>query len=272
MLRFVCWLSVLVVAWAVAAQSEPVPMHIQGELTPGLPGVSAETMSLYRQADIGFITFHHEGFAGSDADLFRRASAAREKMSITQRVRNIHRDHAVNAGLGMIAYHYVIDKNGQIAKGRPVRFKPGTRSTVWGGRERADFAGHFAVMVLGDFNHDVLTVPARQALVQVMSEAQRAYRVPTARILPHRTHANTSCPGKNLLAEAESLPRLVLAYSFQRELVARGCMTSQPDGIWGRASKRAYTRLTRQNREFAGMPISDVTLFGLMDRPGAICQ
>ncbi len=254
------------------ARAEPSPLSVPGEITQSLPGIHADTMARYRQTEITHITFHHEGFAGEDADLFRRASAARDKQTIAQRVRNIHRYHAASAGLGMIAYHYAVDKAGQIAKGRPVRFKPATRSTVWNGATRADFKGHFAVVALGDFNHEKLTPAARLSYVRVMSAAQRAYRVPTTHIQPHRSHANTSCPGKHILAEAETLPRMVLVYSLQAELQARGCLSAAPDGAWGPKSNRAFNRFARQNRDFARALVEDRTLFAMLDAPGLTCK
>jgi len=257
----------------VAASAQPQPLSIPGEIVPNLDTTDRAALTGFEQNRITHITFHHEGFAGDDADLFRRASTARAKQSIDQRVRNINHYHATQAGLGMFAYHYAVDKSGLIAKGRPVRLKPATRSTLPGSRRLADFDGHFAVVALGDFNHEELTPASRLALVRVMSEAQRAYRVPTANILPHKHHAATSCPGRHILKEADRLQEMVLIFSLQSELVARGCLADAPDGRWGRKSKRAFEQLLQRNRGTGlGEQAGDAALFRMLDAPRAICN
>lgn len=257
---------------AVSVAAEPPALRIAGEQTPALNG-AAPDMAKYLQEGITHITFHHEGFAGADADLFRRASAARAGQSVSQRVQNIHRYHARDAGLGMFAYHYAVGPGGEIAKGRPVRFKPATRSTVKGGTRRADFDGHFAVVALGDFNHERLTPAARASYVRVMSEAQRAYRVPTAHVQPHLAHASTQCPGRYILDDAEALQRAVFVHSLQAELVARGCLASAPDGLWGRKTERALNKLLRRGRsDVASGGVGDRVLFALLDDPAWVCR
>ncbi|EBA05882.1 N-acetylmuramoyl-L-alanine amidase [Sagittula stellata] len=252
---------------------EPAPLQVPGEITVDLSEIDQKTLRRYGHSRITHITFHHEGFAGTDAALFRKASAARDRQSISQRVRNINHDHVANAGLGMIAYHYAIDKAGQIAKGRPVRYAPATKSTVIGGTEKADFTGHFAVVALGDFNHEALTDAARLSYVRVMSEAQRAYRVPTANIRPHLHYASTSCPGERIMKEADDLRLRVLTFSLQTELAARGCGSLDPDGVWGKASRRAFDRLVSTDRSrYSPGIIDDTALFPLLDDPALRCR
>lgn len=255
------------------ARAEPAPLSVEGEIDPRLTAIDQAAMQTYGHDRITHITFHHEGFAGDDAELFRRASAARQKMSIAQRVRNINAWHAGDAGLGMIAYHYAVDRQGNIAKGRPVRFKPATMSSVKGSSRRVDFAGHFAVVALGDFNHERLTPQARRAYIHVMSEAQRAYLVPTARIRPHLDHAATSCPGAHIAAEADSLRREVLFYGLQDELARRGCGALTPDGVWGEESARAFARFARLNgaRLSSAQP-DDTALFEIVRDPSLTCD
>ncbi|WHZ34898.1 N-acetylmuramoyl-L-alanine amidase [Sagittula sp. MA-2] len=259
--------------WAEGMVPEPAPLKVPGEITVELSEIDQKALRPYAQPRITHITFHHEGFAGTDAALFRKASAARDRQSISQRVRNINHDHVANAGLGMIAYHYAVDKTGQIAKGRPVRYAPATKSTVHGGTEKADFTGHFAVVALGDFNHETLTDVARLSYIRVMSEAQRAYRVPTANIRPHLHYASTSCPGEHIMAEADDLPLRVLVFGLQAELAVRGCGPVEPDGVWGKASGRALDRLVSANRaSYAPDAIDDAALFTLLDDPALRCQ
>lgn len=270
-LRFV--LSAVLALWSVAALAQPVQLQIAGEIVPRLDSIDRAALRGFDQDRITHITFHHEGFAGDDADLFRRAAAARERQSIVQRVQNINHYHATQAGLGIFAYHYAVDKAGNIARGRPVSLKPGTLSTEIGSSRRADFAGHFAVVALGDFNHESLTPAARLAYVRVMSEAQRAYRVPSAHIQPHKHHASTSCPGKHILDEEEGLRQMVLVYSMQAELAARGCLAGAPDGRWGAKSKAALRAWQRLASVPAGSQTpSDTALLALLDAPAITCN
>ncbi|SMX39269.1 peptidoglycan recognition protein family protein [Maliponia aquimaris] len=268
-LRFV--ISAMLAIFALSASAQPVQIQIAGELAPRLDNIDRAALKGYEQGRITHITFHHEGFAGDDANLFRRAAAARERQTITERVRNINHYHATQAGLGMFAYHYAVDKAGNIARGRPVSLKPGTLSTEHGSGKRADFAGHFAVVALGDFNHESLTSAGRLAYVHVMSEAQRAYRVPTANIQPHKHHAATSCPGRHILEEEDALRQMVLVYSLQAELAARGCLKGGPDGRWGPNSARALKTLQR-NAGLSRQDPDDAALFALLDAPGASCR
>lgn len=261
-----------VMLWAPWASAEPPPLSISGEIVPTLTTVDQSALAGFEHDDITHITFHHEGFAGDDADLFRRASAARERQSIGERVRNINHYHATQAGLGMFAYHYAVDKAGNIAKGRPVRLKPATRSRSYDTGKLADFDGHFAVVALGDFNHERLTPAGRLAYVRVMSEAQRAYRVPTANVLPHRHYASTACPGKHILDEAEALQEMVFVYSLQEVLQERGCLEEAPDGVWGPETKRALARLLLRNADvLQAREPNDAALFEILDMPQAVC-
>lgn len=269
LMRFI--LSVACTLVTLSAGAQPVQLEIAGELVPKLDSIDRAALRGFEQGRITHITFHHEGFAGEDADLFRRAAAARDRQTIIERVRNINHYHATQAGLGMFAYHYAVDKAGNIARGRPVTLKPGTLSTEYGSGKRADFAGHFAVVALGDFNHESLTPAGRLAYVHVMSEAQRAYRVPTANIQPHKHHASTSCPGRHILEEEDTLRQMVLVYSVQAELVARGCLKGAPDGRWGAKSARALKALQR-NAGLAAQDPGDAALFALLDAPGATCR
>ncbi len=257
---------------ALAAFAEPAPMVIPGESRPDLEAVDSDVLQRYSHDRITHITFHHEGFAGHDAALFARASAARDRLSLGQRMRNLNHFHAADRNFGMIAYHYAIDKSGGIAKGRPVRFKPATGSTVIGGAARADFDGHFAVVALGDFNHETLTEDARLALVAVMSQAQRQYAVPEARIQPHKHHASTSCPGETMLAEAASLARRTTLFSLQSELARRGCGGAAPDGIAGAATVAAFRRFTAANPDYAQSGLNDDTLQRMLSDTGAGCS
>lgn len=255
------------------ANAEPAPLQITGEIAPKIVTIDRPVLETYRQGGISHITFHHEGFAGNDAALFAKASKARLRQSVEERLLNINAYHAKRAGLGMIAYHYAIGPDGQIAKGRPVAYAPATKSTRIGSSELADFTGHFAVVALGDFNHEHLTGAAWLSYIRVMSEAQRAYRVPSANIAPHKRHASTSCPGKNILARESEIRQAVMIHSLQAELKARRCGRVQVDGVWGHRTAEAFKAFHEANAgAYRARQVSDAALMEMLDKPDLRCR
>ena len=155
----------------------------------------------------------------------------------------------------------------QIA-GRPTAYAPATFSKDPETRKIADFTGHLAVMVLGDFDFEPLPSAARLGLIKVMSEAQRKFRVPTSHIQPHKDHVEhngefgTSCPGEHIYGIKDELAQMTLVYGIESELNARGCDAGGADGIVGQRTREALARLKQtQPVGFTGDDISDVTLF-----------
>lgn len=270
-LRFAC--ALFLGFYASALLAEPATIVVPGEQRPKITVIDQTAMRGFAQDRITHITFHHEGFAGNDAALFAKASKARLRQSASQRVLNINAYHAKEAGLGMIAYHYAVGPDGSIVKGRPVRFKPATKSTALGSKKLADFDGHFAVMALGDFTHERLTDAARLSMVKVMSEAQRLYQVPTAHIQPHMAHAQTACPGAHIMEEAEALARMVMSYSLQAELSARGCGPITPDGLIGKRSLAEFERFRQSaGGQFSSKTPEDAALMEMLAKPDLRCK
>lgn len=265
--------ALIVTLMPVVLAAEPDAINIVGEVVPKIATIDKPTLAKFKHDKITHITFHHEGFAGENADLFAKASKARLRQSVTERVLNINAFHAKEAGLGMIAYHYAVAPDGMIAKGRPVKYKPATKSTLRGSTKLADFDGHFAVVALGDFNHEKLTGAALLSYIKVMSEAQRKYRVPTANIQPHWDHASTSCPGEHILEIADVLRQSVMIRSFQAELMARGCGKLQPDGVWGHRTGEAFERFQDVHKaSYQGQVFGDAALMEMLNKPDLACR
>lgn len=275
-------LSILAVA-ASAAGAAPPQLSIPGEVDPGLSGgrwvvpINQSDLARYAHDRIDHITFHHEGFGGETAESFAARLAGRLKQTAVQRVQNIHNQH-VGSGMGMIAYNYVIGVDGEVVKARPVSHAPATYTRHPGTGRIADFTGHVAVMVLGDFDHQPLTAVQRATLVRVMSEAQRAFRVPTAHILPHKDHVEhegrfgTACPGRYLYAERFLLANMTLAASFEAELKARACYEGAVVGQFDASAQMALARLAAQDPGLGQVRFDDAGLWALLDRPNAACN
>ena len=81
--------------------------------------------------------------------------------------------------------------DGQVYEARDTRFAGDTGTNY-------DPAGHFLVVVEGNFEVDVPTAAQLDALVRVLAWASVEFNVSPATIGGHRDHAATLCPGGNL--------------------------------------------------------------------------
>jgi len=91
-----------------------------------------------------------------------------------------------------IPYHYIIDLNGRVYEGRPIRFAGDTNTDY-------DPAGHALVCVVGNFEEVEPNEKQLRAVVNVFAWLCRKYRLTPDKINGHRDVATgTVCPGKNL--------------------------------------------------------------------------
>lgn len=94
-------------------------------------------------------------------------------------------------GWGDLAYHYIIGVDGTVYEGRDTRYAGDTGTNY-------DPAGHFLVVVEGNFEIDEPTQAQLDALVRVLAWASQTFGVSPSEISAHRDHAATACPGGNL--------------------------------------------------------------------------
>lgn len=268
---------------APAAMAQSLGFSMPGAVDPGyvkskwVKGPDQSVLNRYAQDKITHITYHHEGFANGDPAAFAKYAPGRLRQSTVQRARNIHNFH-VESGLGMIAYNFVVGVQGDIAQGRPLSFAPATFTKNPATGKTADFTGHFAVVMLGDFGVEELTPDMRLGLLTVMSQAQRHFRVPTANIAPHKDHVahngqfGTACPGEHIYKQKGLIANMTLAVSLQSELAARGCYLSSIDGEFGEGSQAALQKLARANASLGKLAVTDESLWTLLDNPNAKCR
>ncbi|MDQ3986546.1 MAG: peptidoglycan recognition protein family protein [Actinomycetota bacterium] len=124
------------------------------------------------------LTVHHSGVRLTD------------NRDVPERLRNYQRGHQAQ-GWPDIAYHLIVDRRGNIYKGRPFWARGDTRTDY-------DPRGHLLVMCEGNFSQQRVSDRQVRALVAVLAWAARRFEVPIRTIRGHRFYAATECPGDDL--------------------------------------------------------------------------
>ena len=90
-----------------------------------------------------------------------------------------------------IAYHFLIDRHGNVYRARPAWAKGNTRTNY-------NPRGHLLVMCIGNFSEQ--DIPRRQldGAIDVLAWACERYDVRPSTIHGHRDYASTACPGDDL--------------------------------------------------------------------------
>lgn len=105
--------------------------------------------------------------------------------------------HQVDRGWPDIAYHFIVDLEGNVYECRPVDAVGDTGTNY-------DPTGHFLVCCEGNFNDQELPAAQEAALVNVLAWASVKYGADATTIRGHRDLAATTCPGDNLYPAIES--------------------------------------------------------------------
>jgi len=143
---------------------------------------------------IGRLTIHHTGVA------------LEENRLAPGRLRAHQAFHQNDRGWPDLAYHFAIDRNGNIYEGRSPAFRGDTATNY-------NPTGHFLVVVEGNFDVEPTTETQLGSLRHLLAWAAGHYAVGVDSIKSHRDYApgETSCPGDNLypLVESGELARAV---------------------------------------------------------------
>jgi hypothetical protein len=108
------------------------------------------------------------------------------------RMRSYQRYHQ-EQGWPDIAYHYLIDANGNVYEGRPVGARGDTFTDY-------DPTGHFLVCCDGHFDQQPIPAAQLAALTDVLAWAAIEYGAGPSTIAGHSDYASTTCPGSSLAA------------------------------------------------------------------------
>ncbi len=127
---------------------------------------------------IARMTVHH---TAAFLDTNRKAPA---------RARAHQRFHMDDRGWVDLAYHFLVDANGNVYEGRPVTAVGDTGTNY-------DPTGHFLVCAEGDFNSQAIPAAQISAVADVLAWGAGHFGVDPSTIRGHRDWAATSCPGDN---------------------------------------------------------------------------
>lgn len=165
------------------------------------------------------LTLHHTAVALEDD----RESPARLRQH--QAFHMDDRDHDYPD----LAYHFMVDRRGNVFEGRDVRFRGDTATEY-------DPTGHFLVCCEGDYDSQQPTAAQLQSVAAVFAWAAQEYGIAPESVRGHRDYAETSCPGDTLhrpirrgrwevmirsLADSHSVELQYLSPASSRAAVAR---------------------------------------------------
>lgn len=107
-----------------------------------------------------------------------------------------HQQFHQDRGWPDLAYHFLVDANGNVYEGRPVTAVGDTGTDY-------DPTGHFLVCCEGDFTQQEIPDAQLQALADMLAWAAQEFGVSPDTITGHRDWAQTSCPGDDLYEQLE---------------------------------------------------------------------
>lgn len=232
-------------------------------------------LSEVEQDAIQWLTYHHQGFRDqqyasllcdsqdqpsgclNESEIRNRLNAYLNGRGIVPVMWGMHSHHTgAQNRWGEIAYHYVVDTNGNVAEGRPLKYSAhsGTAGddTLMDSFGEHYYPNHLAVVLAGNYDYQNLEEPALMGMARVLSAAQVEFRLGSDRIGSHRSRGSTStCPGDHIgEAEHELIVLATTTLTVQTELEARGCRPGEVDGYFGSSSKEALRRLNRRSNIF----------------------
>lgn len=129
------------------------------------------------------LTVHHTGVELGDNRL------------APSRLRAHQQFHQNDRGWPDLAYHFAIDRGGNIYEGRSLDFRGDTATSY-------DTTGHLLIVLEGNFDVEELPEPQLGSLTDLLAWSSIHYAVGTNTIRSHRDYAEgeTSCPGAKVYA------------------------------------------------------------------------
>lgn len=108
-----------------------------------------------------------------------------------------HQRYHQSLGWPDLAYHVVIDRNGNLYEGRPMEYRGDTATSY-------DPSGHFLPCLEGEYGSESPSAAQMEALAQLCAWAVDRWGLSSSTIGGHRDHASTSCPGANVYDDISS--------------------------------------------------------------------
>jgi hypothetical protein len=132
---------------------------------------------------VGIVVHHTAVVLGSNSNAPGRARA--------------HQAYHQKQGWPDLAYHMMIDRNGNIYEGRPLWARGDTFTNY-------DPTGFFLPCLEGDYNSETPSTAQLESLATVCAWAVNRWAIDPASIEGHRDEASTTCPGSNLYPHISS--------------------------------------------------------------------
>ena len=154
--------------------------------------------NISRMSQIRKITVHHTG------DKYHSAGTARNS---AHEINAIQKYHQQQNGWADIGYHFIVDHNGRVWEGRPLRYQ-GAHAR---GRHNV---GNIGVVLLGNFLIQRPSKRQMDALDQLLVQLCRKHRIPPHQIHTHSELLNgeTKCPGAVVSRWLQGFRRRNVAY------------------------------------------------------------
>lgn len=152
------------------------------------------------------ITVHHEG---------RQFSGATEEDCLRQ-VKSIQEYHQRGRKWADIAYHFIIDRLGNIVEGRSLSLQ-GAHAGERNKKGESPNAGNIGISLLGDYDIQKPTAAQEKSLRQLIQYLEKKYSINNSELYTHNEIRQkfrigaTGCPGKNLKPIIEQIRKGGLA-------------------------------------------------------------
>ena len=136
--------------------------------------------------DFSRITIHHSAEASPqhlDGSLASSAAAIRK-------IQHVHMNGATT-GYGDIGYHFLIDPQGRVFRGRELDYQGAHAYGVNNKR-------NIGICVLGNFERSMPSRKALAALEKTIGDLRKKHGISRTQVFGHKHFRNTACPGKQL--------------------------------------------------------------------------
>ena len=107
-----------------------------------------------------------------------------------------YQNHHMKHGWMDIAYHFIIDLEGNIYQGRPIDCAGDTFTSY-------DPSGHLLIMIDGNYEEQKVSDKSWEYTEKLVNWALQEYHLTKKDVHYHKELASTLCPGKNLIEKIE---------------------------------------------------------------------